>query len=139
VRSRLQQRFEAGRALVYRTTGEAVSLTWQREGLRGFYKGLAPNLLRVMPQSAITLTVYEGLLQWLADADAQARQKQERAQRRDGSGGGGGGNGELAGKAASGPGEGRGQQQQHQQQRRRAELTDSMRPLVIAADSQAEQ
>jgi len=31
------------------------------EGLSGFYKGLTPNLIRVVPSSAITLAVYEGL------------------------------------------------------------------------------
>jgi len=37
----------------------------QNEGVRGFYKGLGPALLRVMPQSAITLVVYENLLSLL--------------------------------------------------------------------------
>ncbi len=38
----------------------------QREGLGGFYKGLAPNVLRVMPQSALTFLVYESVMQLLA-------------------------------------------------------------------------
>jgi hypothetical protein len=121
VRSRLQQRFEAGRALVYRTTSDAVVLTWRREGLAGFYKGLAPSLLRVMPQSAITLAVYESLLQWMSQ---------------DGSGGGGGekrgGGKEPEEKPGSGGARGRGGARPQQ-------LTDGMRPLVVAADSQAEQ
>ena len=50
----------------------------QREGIRGFYKGLAPNVLRVMPQSALTFLVYESVMRALA---AQAA----------GSSGGGGG------------------------------------------------
>ena len=29
------------------------------EGVRGFYRGFAANLLRVAPQSALTLVVYE--------------------------------------------------------------------------------
>lgn len=70
VRSRLQQRFE-GRQLVYRSGLDAVRLTFQREGLRGFYKGLLPSLLRVMPQSAVTITIYERLVQLLrAQQDA---------------------------------------------------------------------
>jgi len=90
-----------------------------------------------MPQSAITLMVYEGLLQWFA------------------SGGGGGGGAQQAPRAGvSSAGAGRQQQQQEvlvdreqpqgarggqQRGRQRAALTDKMQPLVIAADSQAEQ
>lgn len=61
IRSRLQQRTE-GRQLVYRNSWQAVAVAWQREGFRGFYKGLAPSLLRTMPQSAVTLTVYEWMV-----------------------------------------------------------------------------
>ncbi len=37
----------------------------QREGTGGLYKGLVPNVLRVMPQSAITFLVYEKVMQLL--------------------------------------------------------------------------
>ena len=125
VRARLQQRFEAGRAVVYRTAGEAVSLTWTREGVAGFYKGLAPSLLRVMPQSAVTLAVYEGLLQWLAAAAPDE---------------GGGGGGEVKGGGGGGEQDKGGRQQQGGRGRPPPpSLTDQARPLVIAADSQAEQ
>eukprot|EP00775_Hariotina_reticulata_P003272 gene3272-3549_t len=70
IRSRLQQRSE-GRSLVYNSTWQAVALTWQREGLGGFYKGLVPSLMRVMPQSAITLMVYEGVVQLIDNWDKQ--------------------------------------------------------------------
>lgn len=43
-------------------TAQVVRLTWLNEGVRGFYKGLGPALLRVMPQSAVTLVVYEKVL-----------------------------------------------------------------------------
>lgn len=36
-----------------------------KEGLPGLYRGLAPHVLRVMPQSAITFLVYEQVLQLL--------------------------------------------------------------------------
>jgi hypothetical protein len=142
IRSRLQQRAE-GRALVYTSSWQAISLTWQREGLAGFYKGLAPSLMRVMPQSAITLVVYEGLVRLLdeqfggssssrdiedadqlqqqqqADGRRQHQHQQQEQQQVDG--------------------------EQQQQQRRRFQwqrpwvsLTDKMTPLIIA-DSQAEQ
>jgi solute carrier family 25 folate transporter 32 len=110
VRSRLQQRSE-GRSLVYSSSWQAVAVTWQREGLAGFYKGLLPSLLRVMPQSAITLMVYEGVVKLLEQqqgTDGDGSQQQQ-------------------------------QQQQQSQQRRPASLTDRMSPLVIAADTQAEQ
>jgi solute carrier family 25 phosphate transporter 23/24/25/41 len=33
--------------------------TLQREGFSGFYKGLVPNLLKVVPAASITYLVYE--------------------------------------------------------------------------------
>jgi solute carrier family 25 folate transporter 32 len=61
IRTRLQMRPGAASERVYdgvvATTKEVV----KREGLGGFYKGLVPNLIRVVPSSAITLAVYEGL------------------------------------------------------------------------------
>jgi hypothetical protein len=38
------------------------------EGLRGFYKGLVPNLYRVAPSSALTLVIYEKVRASLASA-----------------------------------------------------------------------
>ena len=61
----MQQRFSAGDAVVYRGMWQAVGLTWRNEGLPGFYRGLGPALIRVLPQSALTLTVYEKVLQAL--------------------------------------------------------------------------
>ncbi|WIA17660.1 hypothetical protein OEZ85_014463 [Tetradesmus obliquus] len=139
IRSRLQQRAE-GRALVYTSSWQAVALTWQREGLAGFYKGLAPSLMRVMPQSAITLTVYEGLVRLLDEQFG-------------GSGSSGSRDDEQQQQMVAGRQRHRQQQQQQevggeqqqQQQRRRFQwqrpwesLTDKMTPLIIA-DSQAEQ
>jgi len=118
VRSRLQQRFE-GRSLVYSSTWQAVSVTWQREGFAGFYKGLLPSLLRVMPQSAITLMVYEGVVKFLEQhGEGEGQQGLQQ-----------GGKGSALQLRLQG-------QQQQQQQ---PSLTDAMSPLVIAADTQAEQ
>ena len=44
---------------------QVISLTWKREGLRGFYRGLAPALVRTLPQSAVTFVVYENMLRFL--------------------------------------------------------------------------
>ena len=46
----------------YRGSWEATMFTLRHEGVKGFYKGIWPGLLRVLPQSALTMTLYEGLL-----------------------------------------------------------------------------
>ena len=67
VRSRLQQRMDS-RMLKYSGVGDVLRTTLAREGVRGLYKGLLPNVLRVMPQSALTFLVYEGVMQQLSAA-----------------------------------------------------------------------
>ncbi|KFM24686.1 Mitochondrial folate transporter/carrier [Auxenochlorella protothecoides] len=65
IRSRLQQRVDPSRSVRYVGVAHALRLTLRREGLAGLYRGLAPNVLRVMPQSAITFVVYESIMKWL--------------------------------------------------------------------------
>ena len=67
IRSRLQQRSDLIPSGGARYSGlvDAVVQTWRREGLRGFYRGVVPNVLRVMPSSAITFAVYEAMLKIL--------------------------------------------------------------------------
>jgi hypothetical protein len=79
----------------------------------GFYKGLVPSLLRVMPQSAVTLMVYEGLVKALSPTIDQGTSEAERSD---------------AGEVTKREG----------QQRNKTDLTGQIVPLVIA-DSQAEQ
>jgi solute carrier family 25 folate transporter 32 len=43
----------------YRTMTSTIVTTYREEGLRGFYRGMATNLLRVTPACAITFTTYE--------------------------------------------------------------------------------
>eukprot|EP00743_Colponemidia_sp_Colp-15_P005574 GILK01005995.1.p1 GENE.GILK01005995.1~~GILK01005995.1.p1 ORF type:complete len:307 (+),score=8.59 GILK01005995.1:64-984(+) len=43
----------------YRGVTDCVSKIAKHEGLRGFYKGLVPNVLKAAPASAITFVVYE--------------------------------------------------------------------------------
>ena len=62
LRSRLQQRMDI-RALRYAGVVDTFRQTLSREGVGGFYKGLLPHVLRVMPQSAITFLVYETIIQ----------------------------------------------------------------------------
>ncbi|KAK7380698.1 hypothetical protein VNO78_33213 [Psophocarpus tetragonolobus] len=55
VRTRMQaQRAYMGMAEVFRRT-------FKHEGFRGFYKGLFPNLLKVVPSASITYLVYENM------------------------------------------------------------------------------
>ncbi|KAL3144844.1 hypothetical protein ABBQ38_001950 [Trebouxia sp. C0009 RCD-2024] len=76
VRARLQQRQAQNRAVQYRDGLATFRLILQREGAGGLYKGLVPNVLRVMPQSAITFLVYEKVMQLLeADVFRNLEQK----------------------------------------------------------------
>ncbi|KAF4213226.1 hypothetical protein CNMCM5878_000191 [Aspergillus fumigatiaffinis] len=56
LRSRLQT-YDAH--LVYRGVRDAMAQIWAQEGFAGFYKGLGPNLLRVLPSTWVTFLVYE--------------------------------------------------------------------------------
>ncbi|KAL8746809.1 MAG: hypothetical protein Q9190_001214 [Brigantiaea leucoxantha] len=56
IRSRLQM-YEADKT--YANTKDAVAQVWKREGLGGFYKGLGPNMLRVLPSTWVTFLAYE--------------------------------------------------------------------------------
>jgi hypothetical protein len=87
IKSRIQQRF-AG-APEYTGLLETAAKIFQREGAAGFYKGFAANLLRVAPQSAVTLLAYEYIK---AGLDAAAA-----ASATAGGGGGGDGDGAVSG------------------------------------------
>ena len=63
IRSRLQQRQQAGRLVLYKDGWTALRSTLRREGVGGLYKGVVPNVLRVLPSSALTLLIYEKLMQ----------------------------------------------------------------------------
>ncbi len=56
VRARLQM-YDAG--TTYENARDVIRQIWRREGLGGFYKGLAPNMLRVLPSTWVTFLVYE--------------------------------------------------------------------------------
>ena len=61
IRTRLQMQPNAAAVQVYTGVAATTKLVLQHEGVGGFYKGLVPNLIRVVPSSAITLAVYESL------------------------------------------------------------------------------
>lgn len=56
VRARLQDQAQR-----YSGSLHCLRRTWSLEGPRGFYKGLTPNLLRVVPATMITFVVYENI------------------------------------------------------------------------------
>ena len=58
LRSRLQA-YDAH--LVYRGAIDAIVQIWAKEGIAGFYKGLVPNVLRVLPGTWVTFLVYENV------------------------------------------------------------------------------
>lgn len=71
IRSRLQQRMD-GRAAGLRYSGvvDVVRKTLAREGVGGLYKGLVPNVVRVMPQAALTFLVYESVMRHLSSSSS---------------------------------------------------------------------
>ncbi|CAL1703355.1 unnamed protein product [Somion occarium] len=74
VRSRIQNNATAH---LYPTIRVCVKRTWQEEGIRGFYRGLGTNLVRVLPGTCVTFVVYENLA-WLLRMTA-VRRDQKRA------------------------------------------------------------
>ena len=66
IRSRLQQRGGGGDP-PYKGMADVVRRTWAAEGVAGFYRGIVPNVLRVMPASAVTFAAYEAALRVLSD------------------------------------------------------------------------
>ena len=56
VRSRLQT-YDAERT--YRGVLDVIAQTSRQEGLGGFYRGIVPNMLRVLPSTCVTFLVYE--------------------------------------------------------------------------------
>ncbi|CAL1262629.1 unnamed protein product [Larinioides sclopetarius] len=54
IRARLQDQYKE-----YSGVLEVIRRTWRYEGIKGYYKGIVPNMLRVVPATAITFVVYE--------------------------------------------------------------------------------
>ncbi|KAE8348744.1 mitochondrial carrier [Aspergillus coremiiformis] len=69
LRSRLQT-YDAH--LIYRGVQDAIVQIWAKEGVAGFYKGLGPNVLRVLPSTWVTFLVYENTRAYLPDLISRA-------------------------------------------------------------------
>lgn len=63
LRSRLQA-YDADKT--YRGLVDAIVQIWQKEHVKGFYKGLVPNLVRVLPSTCLTFLVYENTKAYLS-------------------------------------------------------------------------
>ncbi|KAI8904879.1 mitochondrial carrier domain-containing protein [Gorgonomyces haynaldii] len=59
VRTRLQAQGTPSHPTYYTSTFDVVQKTYAREGIHGFYKGLAPTLAKVLPAVSISYVVYE--------------------------------------------------------------------------------
>ncbi|KLO09929.1 mitochondrial carrier [Schizopora paradoxa] len=75
VRSRIQN--NATRHL-YPTIPACIARTFREEGVRGFYRGLGTNLVRVLPGTCVTFVVYENLA-WLFRSSALKREEKRSA------------------------------------------------------------
>ncbi|KAL4944732.1 hypothetical protein BDV06DRAFT_76774 [Aspergillus oleicola] len=69
LRSRLQT-YDAH--LAYRGLLDAIAQIWAKEGLAGFYKGLGPNLFRVLPSTWVMFLVYENTRAFLPKVTSSA-------------------------------------------------------------------
>lgn len=65
IRTRLQN--QTKKPYKYRGVLHALELIFKEEGIRGFYKGLATNLVRTVPSSAMTILTYEMVVKKLDD------------------------------------------------------------------------
>ncbi|KAI0723569.1 mitochondrial FAD carrier protein [Earliella scabrosa] len=74
VRSRIQNNATTH---LYPTIPICIKKTWAEEGMRGFYRGLGTNLVRVLPGTCVTFVVYENLA-WLLRTTAVARERRKR-------------------------------------------------------------
>lgn len=59
MRTRLQTQGTRMHPPTYTGIWDVTAKTWENEGIRGMYKGLVPNLLKVAPALSITWVVYE--------------------------------------------------------------------------------
>lgn len=75
IRSRLQndghaqnsQSINAKPVKQYKNVRDAVQTIFRDEGIRGFYRGIMPTLLRTVPAAVLTLSSYEKVKEHLTD------------------------------------------------------------------------
>lgn len=55
----VEAQFQSQQTSSYRGIGHVLYSIWKRDGIRGWFRGTAPSLLKAAPNSAITFAVYE--------------------------------------------------------------------------------
>lgn len=76
VRSRIQNHATSH---IYPNISTCIRVTYTQEGLRAFYKGLVPNLVRILPGTCVTFVVYENV-SWALKGLARRRIQKEQQQ-----------------------------------------------------------
>lgn len=74
IRSRIQNNATTH---LYPDIPTTIKRTWQGEGIRGFYRGMGTNLVRVLPGTCVTFVVYENLA-WLLRTSAARKEAKRR-------------------------------------------------------------
>lgn len=64
VRTRLRQPSPPGHPPKYTGLVQSFKLILREEGVRTFYNGMAPHLMRVIPNAITMFAVYEAVLRW---------------------------------------------------------------------------
>ncbi|KIS66599.1 uncharacterized protein UMAG_05588 [Mycosarcoma maydis] len=77
IRSRIQNHATSH---IYPNISTCIRLTYTQEGLRAFYKGLVPNLVRILPGTCVTFVVYENVSWVLKGLARRKMQKQQQQQ-----------------------------------------------------------
>jgi solute carrier family 25 folate transporter 32 len=60
----------------YKNVRDAVKTIAREEGIRGFYRGIIPALLRTVPAAVLTLSSYEKMKDFLTDNYGETQAKQ---------------------------------------------------------------
>ena len=68
IRSRVQS---LATSHLYRSTWDCARITFRDEGLRGMYRGLATNIVRILPGTCVTFVAYENVSWMLRTAAAR--------------------------------------------------------------------
>lgn len=75
IRSRVQNHATSH---IYPNVATCIKLTYKQEGVRAFYKGLGPNLVRVLPATCVTFVTFENV-SWALKGLARRRQLKRQA------------------------------------------------------------
>jgi len=74
VRARMQDQHS-----IYSSATDCVRQTLRDEGLSGFYKGIKPNLIRVIPACGLTFVIYEEVSHYLLERAKQKEKNEKNA------------------------------------------------------------